>query len=161
VIHSLWVPRLNRKIDTIPGKENTVLFRADEPGIFRGTCAEFCGVQHAKMGLLVIAEPRARFAAWLRDEARPARKEAPVFQQVGCGGCHMIRGTSAHARIGPDLTHLASRRTLAAATLANTPNNLGTWIADPQHVKPGNRMPAIPMSQAQFAKLLAYLETLR
>jgi cytochrome c oxidase subunit 2 len=161
VIHSLWVPALNRKIDTIHGQENAVLFRADKPGTFRGTCAEFCGLQHAKMGLLVIAEPRARFQAWLRREARPAQHELALFQQLGCGGCHTIRGTSADGRIGPDLTHLASRRTLAAATLANTGDDLGSWIADPQHFKPGNRMPAVAMTGPQLERLLAYLEALR
>jgi cytochrome c oxidase subunit 2 len=161
VIHSLWVPRLNRKIDTIPGKENTVLFRADRPGAFRGTCAEFCGVQHAKMGLLVVAEPRARFQAWLRRQARPARKELLLFQNLGCGGCHTIRGTSAHGKVGPDLTHVASRATLAAATLPNTLDALGSWVANPQAAKPGAKMPQIPMSQSQFRRLLAYLETLR
>jgi cytochrome c oxidase subunit 2 len=161
VIHSLWVPRLNRKIDTIPGKQNTVLFRAAHPGDFRGTCAEFCGLQHAKMGLLVIAEPRARFQAWLRNQERPAAKELPLFQGLGCGGCHTIRGTSAHGKVGPDLTHLASRATLAAATLPNTLDALGSWIANPQEDKPGAKMPQIPMSQSQLRRLLAYLETLR
>jgi cytochrome c oxidase subunit 2 len=161
VIHSLWVPRLNRKIDTIPGKQNAVLFRADHPGSFRGTCAEFCGVQHAKMGLLVVAEPRARFAAWLRRQEQPAKKELPLFQSLGCGGCHTIRGTSANGKVGPDLTHLASRATLAAATLPNTLDALGSWIANPQAEKPGAKMPQIPMSQSQFGRLLAYLETLR
>jgi cytochrome c oxidase subunit 2 len=169
VIHSLWVPSLNRKIDTIPGQENSVLFRADHPGTFRGQCAEFCGLQHAKMGLLVIAEPRAQFETWLRNQEQPApapttasaRRGAQAFDTLGCSGCHTIRGTDARGDVGPDLTHLASRETIAAATLPNRRGYLGGWILDPQHIKPGSQMPPMVLEQGELEPLLAYLESLQ
>lgn len=169
VIHSFWVPELNRKIDMIPGRTNRILLRADRPGTYRGQCAEFCGLQHANMAFLVIAEPRARFEAWLARESQPApaprtrlqREGLQTFLGVGCSGCHAIAGTPATATVGPDLTHLASRRTLAAGTIPNTKGYLGGWILDPQHLKPGNRMPGLQLSGPQLQALLAYLETLQ
>ena len=169
VIHSFWVPRLNRKIDMIPGRGNSIALEADRPGVFRGQCAEFCGLQHAHMAFLVVAQQPADFRAWLAREARPASPPATaehhrgldVFTSIGCSGCHTIRGTEAHGTVGPDLTHLARRRTLAAATIPNSKGYLGGWILDPQHVKPGNKMPGLNMTGQQLEDLLSYLESLR
>lgn len=169
VIHSLWVPRLNRKIDLVPGRRNEIVLEADEPGVYRGQCAEYCGLQHANMALLVYAEPPAKFRAWLAREASPARTATAkqerrglrAFEEYGCGGCHTLRGTGADGAVGPDLTHLAARTTLAAATIPNSPAYLAGWIFDPQHVKPGNRMPAIDVRGDDFQALLDYLERLK
>ncbi len=169
VIHSFWVPQLNRKIDLIPGRTNRVLLEADRPGRYRGQCSEFCGLQHAHMAVLVIAEPRTQFRTWLADESRPARapstpeevRGAQVFRTQACAGCHAIRGTQAHGTVGPDLTHLGSRLTLGALTLPNNPRALRSWIADPQHAKPGVKMPVLPLSTGQLNAVTAYLESLR
>ena len=160
VIHSFWVPELNRKVDMIPGLTNRLLLVADKPGVYRGQCAEFCGLQHAHMSVDVIAEPKAKFDAWLAQNARPATHASALFTR-NCSGCHQIRGTAAKADVGPDLTHFASRRSIAALTLPNTPANLREWLRDPQHVKPGNRMPDLPLKDAQVAALQRYLESLR
>jgi cytochrome c oxidase subunit 2 len=169
VIHSFWVPRLNRKIDLIPGRRNSVLLYADKPGRYRGQCAELCGLQHAHMGLMVIADPPARFRAWLAATAKPAaapttaqaRRGEHVFLTNACAGCHAIRGTSAGGDVGPDLTHVASRATLAALAVPNRGALLSQFIRDPQHLKPGIRMPALHLSDPDFAALAAYLEGLR
>jgi cytochrome c oxidase subunit 2 len=169
VIHSFWVPQLNRKIDMIPGHTNRVLLEADAPGRYRGQCAEFCGAQHSHMAMYVFADPPDRFRSWLDHmaEDRPAPTTAPeqrgerVFLDNACASCHTIRGTSAHGTIGPDLTHLQSRTTLAALTIPNRRGDLAGWVRDPQHVKPGNRMPAVPLGNEDFNDLLAYLESLR
>jgi cytochrome c oxidase subunit 2 len=169
VIHSFWVPSLHGKKDLIPGHDTELWIRADRPGIYRGQCAEFCGLQHAHMALLVIAESPRQFTAWLERQrqlgtppATPlqARGRA-VFESQACPLCHTVQGTGAAGSAGPDLTHLASRRTLAAGTLANTPGNLGGWISDPQSIKPGNRMPAVALGSDDLGALLAYLEALR
>jgi cytochrome c oxidase subunit II len=167
VIHSFWVPELNRKIDTVPGKRNRLLLQADRPGVYSGECSEFCGLQHAHMTAVVVAEPPADFRRWLTNMARPARTPTNAQTQVGrglflseCGGCHQLRGSDSRARIGPDLTHVASRMTLAAGTLPNTPETLAAWIADPQHYKPGAKMPQVPLTRAQLADLVAYLRSL-
>jgi cytochrome c oxidase subunit 2 len=169
VIHSFWVPELNRKIDLIPGRTNRVLLDADHPGVYRGQCAEFCGLQHAHMAMYVIAEPPAKFNAWLTNMAKPARTPATAQERKGlqvflsqpCSGCHQLRGTSARGDVGPDLTHLQTRMTLAALTIPNRKGYLGGWILDPQHIKPGNKMPGLKLSGPDFQALLAYLETLR
>ena len=160
VIHSFWVPALNRKIDMIPGRDNELLLQADRAGTYRGQCAEFCGVEHGLMAFFVVAEPRPRFDAWLAGQQRGA-DGSDAFMSVGCGGCHTIRGTDATATFGPDLTHVASRSTLAAGTLENTPANLRRWIRDPQHVKPGNKMPTLGLDDAQVDEIARYLETLK
>ncbi len=168
VIHSFWVPELNRKIDMIPGRRGEILLDAEHAGVFRGQCAEFCGLQHANMSFLVYADPPARFRAWLAAQRRPAaapvsalaRRGREVFLSAPCADCHRIGGTSAVGEVGPDLTHLASRETLAAATLPNRPDDLTRWIADPQHVKPGNRMPAVRLSADDLRALVAYLRSL-
>jgi cytochrome c oxidase subunit 2 len=160
VIHSFWVPELNRKVDMIPGTENRLLLIADHAGIYRGQCAEFCGLQHANMAVEVVAQPKAQFDAWLAHNAQPAARGNALFAE-NCSGCHEVRGTSAHADVGPVLTHFASRRTLAAVTLPNTPQNLRDWLRDPQHVKPGNRMPNLELSDANWSALQRYVESLR
>lgn len=165
VLHSFWVPRLNRKIDLVPGQENAVTFTATAPGVYRGQCAEFCGVQHGHMGLLVIAQEHTAFDAWLARQARSAVEPVEpsrirgerVFMDSGCAACHTIRGTEARGDIGPDLTHLAGRRTLAAATIPNTRGDLGRWILGPQGIKPGNRMPAIDLTGPELRDVLDYL----
>lgn len=160
VIHSFWVPQLNRKIDMVPEQVNRVELYAERPGRYRGQCAEFCGLQHARMGFYVIAEEPAQFARWLREQARPATRTSALFQSK-CAACHTIRGTAARGRSGPDLTHVASRQSLGALTLPNTPERLRAWIRDPQRWKPGNQMPTLDLSDAQVAQLTAYLESLR
>ena len=169
VIHSFWVPELNRKIDTIPGQRNRILLYANKTGVFRGQCAEYCGLQHAHMGMLVVAEPKARFRSWLARQAAPAaaprtpleRRGQQVFVNGPCASCHTIRGTSAGGYVGPDLTHLASRTTLAGVTIPNTPDYLARWIVDSQHFKPGNQMPDLRLSRSQLRALVAYLGTLK
>jgi cytochrome c oxidase subunit II len=169
VIHSFWPPSLTGKRDLIPGSENTLWLRAERPGVYRGQCAEYCGHQHAKMAFEVIAQPADSFARWLeaqRDTAMTptsslARRGQEVFLTSSCVMCHAIGGTPAGSRVGPDLTHLASRRTIAAGTLPNTRGNLAGWIVDPQAIKPGAKMPANDLAPADLQALLAYLETLR
>jgi cytochrome c oxidase subunit 2 len=168
VIHSFWVPRLNRKIDAIPGLRNAIELDADAVGRYRGACAEFCGLQHAHMALEVVADPPAVFRRWLAAQAAPAAPPAGDAAGQGardfaatCGSCHAIRGTAASSDVGPDLTHLASRRTLAGLTLPNDPEALRAWIAAPQHAKPGNQMPDLGLSNARLDALVAYLEGLR
>jgi cytochrome c oxidase subunit II len=169
VIHSFWVPELNRKIDMVPGKRNRILLYAEHPGRFRGQCAEFCGLQHANMSLYVFADPPARFRAWLAglQQRAPAaagaeaRRGQQVFMTHACADCHTIAGTPARGGVGPDLSHIASRTTLAALTLPNRPDQLANWIRDPQHYKPGNKMPGIRLSPAELRAVVAYLETLR
>lgn len=164
VNHSFWVPKLAGKVDLIPGQHNTLHLQADEAGEYRGQCAEFCGLQHTHMAFLVIAEPPARFNAWLRAQARPAPQRGQagqrVFERQSCAGCHTIRGTAGAGTVGPDLTHLASRETLAALTAKNTAVNLRRWVADAQSMKPGARMPTVPLSPADLDALVDYLESL-
>ncbi len=169
VIHSFWVPELNRKIDLIPGRTNRIVLQADRSGRYRGQCYEFCGLQHAHMGFFVVADRPARFRAWLANMAREApaprsaleRRGKQVFLADACSGCHQIRGTPAHARVGPDLTHLATRRTIAGAELPNDMATLTRWVHDPQHAKPGARMPALGLPAADLHAVVSYLESLR
>lgn len=168
VIHSFWVPRLAGKLDMIPGRTNVLRLTASEPGVSRGQCAEYCGVQHTRMGMLAIAQPPEEFAAWLERQARPAEEpetalEAAgrdVFMRTACRACHRVAGTEAVSRYGPDLTHLASRRTIAAAMLPNTPGHVSGWIANPQELKPGVNMPAVPLEPLELRALTAYLSSL-
>jgi cytochrome c oxidase subunit 2 len=169
VIHSFWVPSLHGKRDLIPGQEAIFWIEADRPGSYRGQCAEFCGWQHAHMSFWVHAEEPEAFKAWLEQQRRPApeppddltRRGRDVFVTGPCAMCHAILGTTASARFGPDLTHLASRTTIAAGTLPNSRGHLAAWIADPQAYKPGNRMPPTFLPPEDMQALLAYLETLR
>jgi cytochrome c oxidase subunit 2 len=158
VIHSFWVPQLNKKQDMLPDQTTELLLYADAAGRYRGQCAEFCGLQHARMGMFVFADPPARFRAWLARQARPAPGGDSGLFVSKCGSCHAIRGTAARSDVGPDLTHLGSRTSLAAATIPNTAARLREWIHDPQQVKPGNQMPAVPLTNAQLSQLVAYLE---
>jgi cytochrome c oxidase subunit 2 len=169
VIHSFWVPELNGKIDMIPGKTNTLWLQAAEPGIYRGLCTEFCGLQHAKMQYLVIAVPPNAFAQWVEQQRQPApaptdettRLGQQIFLGSACVYCHAIRGTNASGQLGPDLTHIASRRTLGAGILPNNRGTLGGWTINSQHIKPGNRMPPMNLSGAELQALLDYLATIR
>jgi cytochrome c oxidase subunit 2 len=163
VIHSFWVPELNKKVDAIPGHPNSLYLYADRPGAYRGQCAEFCGLQHAKMAMAVYADPPARFRSWLASEAKPVanRSGLDVFMRNQCGSCHTLRGTQAHGAIGPDLTHLMSRKTLGALTIPNKPGYLGAWVRNPQHFKPGNRMPGLRFKQQDFNQLITFLRSLK
>ena len=169
VIHSFWAPALQGKLDLVPGRENLTWIQADSAGEYRGACAEYCGLQHTRMGLLVVAEAPEAFAAWRAAQAQPASGATDtsqaagreVFMRSGCALCHTVRGTEARGQAGPDLTHLASRRTLAAATLPNTPGHLAGWIANPQGIKPGSRMPRIPLQSDELHALVGWLRTLQ
>jgi cytochrome c oxidase subunit II len=169
VIHSFWVPNLHGKKDLIPGQVNTLYLQAERPGVFCGQCAEFCGLQHANMALHVVAEPEDRFMRWQEQQHRPAPEPATdqqwkgreVFMASSCVLCHAIAGTSAGGVTGPNLTHVASRLSLAAGTLPNTRGHLAGWILDPQLHKPGNNMPANLLDPDELQALLSYLETLR
>ncbi len=167
VIHSFWVPQLAGKTDVIPGQVNQAWIEAEVPGVFRGQCQEYCGLQHAHMGLEVIAEPLADFEAWRRAQLQTAPPPMTPTQLRGryvfesrCALCHSVRGTIAHSNIGPDLSHLAGRRTLAAATLLNNRGNLAGWIENPQATKPGSLMPNQHLSGHELTDVVAYLETL-
>jgi cytochrome c oxidase subunit 2 len=169
VIHSFWIPSLSGKIDMVPGRINRLTITPRREGWTRGQCAEFCGLQHAGMILDVKVETPVAFAAWLADQGRasaaptePAAQRGQALVTGGaCGGCHAIRGTAARARAGPDLTHLASRRALAAGALPMTRASLAGWIAQPQALKPGAEMPATGLSPADTLAVVAYLEGLR
>ncbi len=169
VIHSLWLPNLQGKRDLIPGYTTAIWMEADRPGIFRGQCAEFCGLQHAHMALDVVAEPEAAFERWLDGMRQPAteprtdveRRGRDVFMTARCVGCHSINGTEAHGQAGPDLTHVAIRSTLGAGTLSNSRDHLRDWIRNPHATKPGIQMPANPLTSEDLESLLTYLESLR
>lgn len=169
VIHSLWMPSLAGKRDLIPGRTAQLVFQADRPGPYRGQCAEFCGYQHALMALLVVADPPEQYEAWLQAQRKPAAEPTEalaqrgkvLFQSTSCAMCHTVQGTLAQGKHAPDLTHLASRRTLAAGALPNTREALAGWIADPQQHKPGTHMPATPLSPQDLQAIVAYLGGLR
>jgi cytochrome c oxidase subunit II len=169
VIHSFWIPRLNRKVDSLPGHANRVELFAERPGLYRGSCAEFCGQQHARMGVSVYAHPPDQFQAWLANMSRPraapatplARRGEQVFMSKQCASCHTVRGTSARGEVGPDLTHLKTRATLAALTIPNRRGYLAGWVVDPQSVKEGAKMPALDLTGPELQALLEYLESLR
>ncbi|WP_167506999.1 MULTISPECIES: cytochrome c oxidase subunit II [unclassified Mesorhizobium] len=169
VIHSFWVPSLSGKLDLVPGRMNVLDIKADKPGVYRGQCAEFCGAQHANMGTFIIAEPRAKFDAWWNDQLQPAAAPTSdeakagenLFLKRPCVMCHKIGGTPAGGTVAPDLTHVASRQTLAAGTLAMSRGNLAAWIADPQGVKPGSHMPVVDLSGDELNAIVAYLEGLK
>jgi cytochrome c oxidase subunit 2 len=169
VIHSFWVPQLHGKVDLIPGSTNRIRIQADRPGLYAGECSEFCGMQHAHMLLLIAADTPADYAAWMatqRAAANPpttvrARAGQQVFLTRQCVLCHTIRGTSAHGQVGPDLTHLASRRALAANVFWNTTGNLAAWVTHAQSLKPGAGMPNITsMSGEDSLALVDYLQQL-
>lgn len=199
VIHSFWVPELGGKVDVIPGQVNESWLRADRAGVYRGQCAEYCGLQHAKMAFTVVADPPARWNQWAASQRLAARDLAPAVDSTGiastgahgvpststvvsttanvpadttaaageavfvssCGSCHTVRGTDALGTVGPDLTHVASRLTIGAGMLDNSPATLMTWIRDAQAVKPGAFMPRVDLRDQQLHAVVAYLQTLR
>jgi cytochrome c oxidase subunit 2 len=167
IIHSFWVPQLGGKRDLVPGKVNHLVLTVQAPGEYPGQCAEFCGISHANMRLLVVAELPAEFEAWARRQAGgplPPTGEAArgleAFLAGGCAACHTIQGVTGGV-LGPDLTHVGSRRTLASGILPNTPGDLAAWLRDPPALKPGVLMPKTPLSDAQVSALVAYLGSLR
>jgi cytochrome c oxidase subunit 2 len=160
VIHAFWIPNLGGKIDVIPGRTNLWRLRPTDTGVFRGVCAEFCGPSHALMAFPVVVHAPAEFDAFLAGEAAPV--EAPeghdLFIASGCGACHAVRGTSAGGAVGPDLTHFANRRTMAAGTMPISAENLQKWLLDPEHLKPNVRMPGYEsLAQAERDALVSYL----
>lgn len=169
VIHSFWVPQLNGKTDMIPGQVNETWLQASEPGTYYGKCSEYCGMQHAHMSLAVVAQDSAEFAAWEAREAAGAQAAADsgaivgqqVFHDRGCAYCHAVRGTPFHGEVGPDLTHVASRRLLAGGSFDNTRGMLAAWVANPDVMKPGTLMPSVPMPAAELQAVVDYLQTLK
>jgi cytochrome c oxidase subunit 2 len=168
VIHSFWVPTLMGKQDMIPGRKNFITLEAKRPGLYRGQCAEFCGLEHAKMAFLVFAQPQAQFDAWRRHQLEAAktpgapqrRRGMELFVHGPCASCHTVAGTDAAGQVGPDLTHVGGRAMIAAGLLHNNTENMNRWLADPQEVKPGSNMPEVPLSADDRAALVAYLEGL-
>jgi cytochrome c oxidase subunit 2 len=169
VNHSFWAPNLLGKRDLIPGYTTAIWLRAERRGIFRGQCAEFCGLQHAHMAFDVVAEPDAEFERWLDGMRQPAREPAEasarrgrdLFMAARCAGCHTVAGTPAHGQVAPDLTHVGTRSTIGAGTLPNTPEHMLAWVRDPQSSKPGNQMPPNPLSADDLHAVVVYLESLK
>ncbi|MHA6732293.1 cytochrome c oxidase subunit II [Devosia sp. A369] len=163
VIHSFWIPALGGKMDAIPGRTNTLRLTPTEPGIYRGVCAEFCGASHALMAFPVVVHTPEAFQSWLAKERAPATPVgSAAFVAAGCGACHVVRGVSAAGSVGPDLTHLASRRTIAAGTLPNTRENLAAWLVAPDHIKPDARMPSFAvLPDTERDAIVAYLLELK
>jgi cytochrome c oxidase subunit 2 len=166
VCHSFWVPRLGGKTDLIPGRDNSMWFATDQPGLYLGQCAEYCGTQHANMLLRVVVESPSDFERWLKNESKPAVANPNVkagrsaFLAQSCVNCHRIRGTPAQGGYAPDLTHLMSRKTLASGMVRNTEEILTQWLDDPQKVKPGCLMPAFGLSKRERDEIVGYLLTL-
>ena len=169
VIHSFWVPQLAGKVDMIPGQHNILRVTATKAGTYRGECAEYCGLEHARMNFLMIAQPAAEFDAWVVRHQQPptgpsdqlAATGQMVFLRESCAGCHTIRGTTADGTIGPDLTDIGSRLTLGANTIPNTDGYLSGWIVNSQTIKPGNLMPPVPLNSKDLQALVAYLRSLK
>lgn len=169
VIHSFWIPRLGGKRDVVPSRTNVIFLTATTPGNYGGQCAEFCGRSHANMLFRVIAEPEEAFARWAESEAgdsvvsdsEAARQGAELFGQSQCVACHTVRGTAAAGKIGPDLTHIGSRGTIAAGLIENNAENLAAWLKNPQEVKAGTLMPNLFLSDDQIDSYVAYLQSLQ
>ena len=169
VIHSFWAPNLHGKRDLVPGYLTAIWLQADRPAVYRGQCAEFCGKQHAHMAFEIIAQPEADFEQWLDGQRAPSVPPTTaemmtgrdVFMRSQCVLCHSIRGTSAQGRVGPNLTHVASRERIAAATLPNTFDHLWDWVRDPQGIKPGSQMPPTPLTDDERSALVTYLGSLK
>jgi len=169
VIHSFWVPSLTGKMDLITGRQNLLQIQADREGVYRGQCAEFCGWQHAHMGILILARPKPEFDAWREQQLKAAetpqdperRRGEEIFLSKPCIMCHEVRGTPAGGKVGPDLTHVGSRRYIASGTLPTTRGSLAAWITDPQRIKPGVHMPLVPLEPDQVNPLASYLEGLK
>ncbi len=166
VDHSFWVPQLAGKTDLIPNHPNQLWFDPQAPGLYLGQCAQFCGIEHAKMLIRVYVDTPQQFEAWARNQQQPGAQDAAVaagrhiFETEACMNCHTITGTVAKGTFGPDLTHLMSRATIAAGAAANTPQNLRLWIQDPNTFNPGALMPAMQFSDRQIDEVVAYLSTL-
>ena len=169
VIHSFWVPSLAGKQDLVPGRPNELIIRAERAGVYRGQCAEFCGLQHAHMAFFVIAEEQSAFDEWVRSQRQDALAASDeevisgreAFMAKQCAACHTIRGTSASGTSGPDLTHVGGRKYIAAGLLETTRGSLAAWIADPQTLKPGNNMPMVPLNAEELRSISAYLASLK
>jgi cytochrome c oxidase subunit 2 len=169
VIHSFWVPNMHGKKDLVPGHPTDMWLRATQPGRFRGQCAEFCGLQHAHMRLTFVAEPSEQFDQWMQGQSSDApppvtptaHRGLDVFMSNQCMMCHAISGTNARATVGPDLTHIGSRAMLASGAIPNTRGYLAGWIANPQNIKPGVRMPPNALASDDLNALLDYLESLK
>jgi len=181
VMHALWVPQINGQMDAVPGQTNLLYLQSDRVGTYAGQCAQFCGTAHGLMLLRVIVQTRAAFDAWEKSQMRGATtstsasssstvsmtlggnslRGAHDFLQLTCQSCHQIDGTAAHGQIGPNLTHVGGRQTIAAGALTNTPLHLEAWLRDPQAVKPGNHMPNLLLNDEQIHDLSAYLEGLK
>lgn len=162
VIHSFWIPALGGKMDAIPGRTNVIRLTATKPGIYRGVCAEFCGTSHALMAFAVEVHPAADFSAWLEAQRAPEVADGSAFLAAGCGGCHVVRGVSERGAVGPDLTNFATRRTIAAGTLPNTPESLRRWLIAPEAIKPGTHMPSFAMlADTELDAIVAFLMELR
>ncbi|GBD32446.1 Cytochrome c oxidase subunit 2 [bacterium HR33] len=176
VIHSFWAPRIGGKRDAIQRRQNRLAFTADSVGVFMGQCAEFCGESHARMGLRVLVQDSSDFAAWVAAQTAPPvpedslteleRRGLEEFREIrdpasnSCIACHAVQGISAGV-LGPNLTHVASRGTIAAGMLPNDSANLARWLRDPKAIKPGSKMPAIGLSTDEIEALVAYLRRLR
>jgi cytochrome c oxidase subunit 2 len=169
VLHEFWVPELSRKMTAVPGHPNHIWLQADKPGVYIGSCSEFCGTQHAWMRIVVVADEQSKFEEWQRAQLQPSRtttsaaaKGLALFQTSTCMNCHAIRGVpGANASVAPDLTHVASRRQIGAGIMENTPANLRLWVKTPQHVKPGVFMPDFNFNEEELDALGEYLATLR
>jgi cytochrome c oxidase subunit 2 len=169
VIHSFWVPSLTGKMDAITGRQNQIQIQADRPGVYRGQCAEYCGLQHAHMGLLVVVESKEDFERWREHQISSAippsdqerQRGMEIFLSKPCIMCHQIRGTDAGGKVAPDLTHVGSRRYIGAGTLETTRGNIAAWIVDPHGVKPGVNMPTIQLEPDEVQPLASYLEGLK
>jgi cytochrome c oxidase subunit 2 len=167
VDHSFWVPQLGGKTDLIPNHPNQMWMDPHAAGLYLGQCAQFCGVEHAKMLLRVYVDTPDQFAAWVKNQQRQGIEDQSVaagrhvFESQACMNCHTIAGTVAKGTFGPDLTHLMSRDTIAAGAATNTPEHLRQWISNPDAIKPGSLMPAMQLSDPDLDALTAYLETLR
>src|SRR3954470_6203558 len=169
VIHSFWVPSLAGKQDLVPGRPNELTLRAERPGVYRGQCSEFCGLQHAHMAFFVVAEEQAAFDQWVHSQRENASGSSDaeiaagqqIFLSRSCAACHAIRGTPATGTTGPDLTHVGGRKYIAAGLFETTRGSLAAWIADPQTLKPGNNMPMVPLNADELRSVSAYLASLK
>ncbi|HEY3529697.1 MAG TPA: cytochrome c oxidase subunit II [Nocardioides sp.] len=169
VIHSFWLPQLTPKTDLIPKKVNTTWLTVSKPGVYRGECAEYCGVEHAYMDFELVAQSTTDFRAWVAKQGQPAAQPTSALARQGmslvttttCASCHTVRGTAADGTVGPDLTHVGSRPRIGGQIISNTPDHLASWIDNPQNIKPGVKMPPQPLSQSETQAVVAYLEGLK
>jgi cytochrome c oxidase subunit 2 len=170
VLHEFWVPKLTRKMSNVPGQPNYIWLQADKPGTYIGQCSEFCGTQHAWMRIVIVAHEPAQFEEWQQAQLRPAQapvddmraKGLEIFRTETCINCHAINGVpGANSRVAPDLTHVGSRRQLAAGIIENTPENMRRWVKNPQAIKPGALMPDFYLDDQQIDQLASYLSSLR